>query len=154
MKIKKVLANNRKKAFEITTAQAAYDFPYSRLTPKPSEDDPIQEMFADPEIGHNGFTYRLASGREDTVVLDQVLEYNKDPEYLRRDLLYRLTLKAQKRIKDVGASKREVIRRMGTTPTQFYRLMDQKNTNKTIDQMVKLLAALDCSVGLTFDEAA
>jgi len=43
---------------------------------------------------------------------------------------------------------------MGTTPTQLYRLLDQKNVNKTIDQMVKLLAALDCPVDLIFGEAA
>jgi predicted XRE-type DNA-binding protein len=154
MKVKKVVANNRKKAFEITTAQAVYDFPFSRLTLKPTEKNPVAEAFSDAEIGHEGFTYRLTSGMEDTIVMDQVLEYAKDPEYLRRDLLFRLTLKAQACMEELQISKREIVRRMGTTPAQFYRLMDQKNTNKTIDQMVKLLAAMDCSVDVVFGEAA
>ena len=154
MKVKKVVANNRKKAFEVTTAHAVYDYPYSRLSLMPGEKNPVQEVFSDPEIGHDGFTYRLTSGDEDTILMDQVLEYAKDPEYLRRDLLFRLTIQAQKRMKETKASKREITRRMGTTPAQFYRLMDQKNLNKTIDQMVKLLAALDCPVNLVFDDAA
>ena len=43
---------------------------------------------------------------------------------------------------------------METSPTQFYRLMDQTNTHKTIDQMVKLLAALECSVEIKFTDWA
>ncbi len=154
MKIKKVIANNRKKAFEVHAGASVYVFPYSRLRLKPSEKAPLLEVFPDPEIGCEGFTYRLTSGKEDTVLMDQVLEYAKDPDYLRKQLLFKLTLKAQKRAGELQVSKREVIRRMGTTPTQFYRLMDQKNTHKTLDQMVRLLAALDCSVDFLFDEAA
>lgn len=154
MKVKKVVANNRKKAFEIKVGQQIFEFPYSRLLLKPSEKNPIEKVFPDAEISYDGFTYRLASGKEDTVLLDQVLEYAKDPEYLRKMLLFKLTIQAQKVIKNLGISKREVIRRMGTTPTQFYRLVDQKNTSKTIDQMIKLLAALDCPVDLVFEVAA
>lgn len=157
MKVKKVIANNRKKAFEVTTAQAIFEFPFSRLVLKPSGNGSIQEVFPDPEVNHTGFTYRLRSGEEDTVLMDQVLEYAKDPEYLRKMLLFKLTMQAQKRIKELRVSKREIIRRMGVTPTQFYRLIDQKNTRKTIDQMVKLLNALDCPVEIIFpgiDKAA
>jgi hypothetical protein len=46
------------------------------------------------------------------------------------------------------------MRRVGTSPTQFYRLIDQTFYRKTIDQMVRLLAALDCPVDLVFQEAA
>lgn len=154
MKIRTVSPNNRKKAFEITTPRATYEFPYSRLRLKPSTDDPVQEVFPDPEVGQNGFTYRLVSGQEDTVLMDQVLEYTKDSEYLRQALLFKLTLKAQERIRELGISRREVIRRMGTTPTQFYRLIDQKNAGKTLDQMLKLMVALDLQVDLIIGEAA
>ena len=94
------------------------------------------------------------SGKEDTVLMDRLLDYAKDPEYVRTMILFKLTLKARDRVKELGVSKREVIRRMGTTPTQFYRLMDNDNLNKTIDQMVKLLSALDCSVSFVVEEAA
>lgn len=154
MKIKKVAANNRKRAFEITAARGTYEYPYSRLKPAPGPGTVVKSVASDPEVGHEGFSYRLDSRKEGTVLMDQVLEYSKDPDYLRKMLLFKLTMKAKKRIEELGIKKREVIRRMRTTPTQFYRLLDQKNTGKTIDQMVKLLAALDCPIDLVFEEAA
>ena len=42
----------------------------------------------------------------------------------------------------------EIIRRLGTSATQFYRLLDQTNYSKSIKQMVTLLAILDCEVDL------
>jgi hypothetical protein len=154
MKVKKVAANNRKKAFLITTTKGNYEFPFSQLDTAPKTNDPIVRLYPDPEVGFDGFTYLLSSGKEDTVLMDRVLEYLKDPEYVRGRLLFQLTIQAQERIKELGVSKREIIRRMHTTPTQFYRLIDQKNTNKTIDQMVKLLTALDCTVNLSVSNAA
>ncbi len=41
-----------------------------------------------------------------------------------------------------------------TSPTQLYRLLDQTNTNNSIDQMAKLLAALDCYVDVVFKKEA
>ena len=42
--------------------------------------------------------------------------------------------------------KREIIRRLGTSATQFYRLLDQTNYRKSLDQPLSLLQALDCDV--------
>ena len=80
--------------------------------------------------------------------LEQVLEYNQDPGYLRDALLYRLTLEAQKRVQASPLARREIIRRLGTSATQFYRLLDQTNYRKTIDQLLSLLHVLDCEVDL------
>jgi predicted XRE-type DNA-binding protein len=82
------------------------------------------------------------------VHVEQVLEYNRDPSYLRDQLLYRLTLEAQRRIGESPLSKREIIRRLGTSATQFYRLLDQTNYSKSVDQLVSLLQVLDCEVDL------
>jgi len=65
-----------------------------------------------------------------------------------------MTIVAQENIKQSGLRKREIIRRMGVTPTQFYRLMDQKNVRKTVDQMMRLLSALDYRVDFIFKRAA
>lgn len=155
MKIRKVEANNRKKSFDVVTAAAQrFEYPYSRLRTKPSAADRIAHVRVDPEIGGEGFTYTLESGKADTILLDQVFEYNKDTEYLREMLLYKLSLKAQKLLHDRGISKREVIRRLRTSPVQFYRLLDQTFHHKTIDQMIRLLAALDCPVDVVFRKAA
>jgi hypothetical protein len=45
-------------------------------------------------------------------------------------------------------SKREICRRLGTSATQRYRLLDQTNYGKSIDQVLRLLRALDCDVDL------
>jgi len=103
-------------------------------------------VFVDPELGDEAFTYRLKSGREGTVHVEQVLDYHKDPAYLRDVLLYRLTLEAQRRVAETALSKREIIRRLCTSAAQFYRLLDQTDYAKSVDQVLRLLTVLDCEV--------
>jgi predicted XRE-type DNA-binding protein len=148
MKITKVTANNRRKAFEIATRSGLFLFPYVEADPSPSSTDPVREAYPDREIGREGFTYVLASGREGTVHMDNVLEYNKDPNYMADKLLYNLTVEARKRVEQSELSTREIIRRLGTSATQFYRLLDQTNYSKSLKQLVALLAILDCEVDL------
>jgi hypothetical protein len=148
MKIKKVTHNNRKKAFEVTTYAKAYLFPYAKLEVRPSPDNPITSLYIDKELDNEAFTYELESGDEGTVHIDHVLQYNRDPRYMRDLMLYKLTLAAQKRVKSTALSKRELIRRLGTSPAQFYRLLDQTNYKKSIDQLMALLHILDCEVDL------
>ena len=148
MKIRSVTHNNRKKAFEVKTSRKTFQLPYSKIDPQPSVADPIIRVFIDKELGREGFTYVLDSGKEGTVHIEQVLEYNQDPSYLRDALLYKLTVEAQRRVKASPLSKREIIRRLGTSATQFYRLLDQKNYQKSVDQLLSLLHVLDCDVDL------
>ncbi len=149
MKIRRVMANNRRKVFEVTLAgKKRLVFPFARLEVQPTSDDPIANVYVDRELGAEGFTYVLKSGREGTVHVEDVLEYNRDPDHLRDLLLYRLTLEAQKRIAATRLAKREIIRRLGTSPTQLYRLLDQTNYRKSVDQMLRLLQVLDCDVQL------
>ena len=145
MKIAQVKANNRREAFEVSMRGKHMFFPFVQLEMPPSGDDPVTKAYVDRK---EGFTYVLASGREGTVHGEQVLEYNRDPDHLRDLLLYRLTLEAQKRISTTRLAKREIIRRLGTSPTQLYRLLDQTNYRKSIDQLLRLLKVLDCDVDL------
>jgi hypothetical protein len=148
MKMRAVVGNNRKKVFEVKTATRTLALPYAKVDPRPTAQDPLEWVFVDQELDREGFSYVLASGREGTVHVEQVLEYNQDPGYLRDALLYRLTIEAQKQLQASLLSKREIIRRLGTSAAQFYRLLDQTNYRKTIDQMLSLLHVLDCSVDL------
>lgn len=148
MKIKKILPNNRKKAFEVTTYNKDYLFPYAKLEVPPSRENPIAKVYVDKELDNEAFTYELRSGDEGTVHMDHVLQYNRDPRYMRDLLLYKLTLVAQDRVKSSSLSKRELIRRLGTSPAQFYRLLDQTNYKKSIDQLMALLHILDCEIDL------
>ena len=148
MKIRSVRPNNRKHAFEVGTWRGHFPFPYAKSDPAPSASDPLREVFVDDELGREGFTYRLASGSEGSVHVDQVLEYNQDPGYMRDLLLYRLTIEAQKCLDASPLSKREIIRRLGTSPAQFYRLLDPTNYRKSVDKVLFLLHVLDCDVDL------
>lgn len=146
MKIRSVKANNRRKAFEVKTHSRTLPFPYIKAEPRPTADDSVKTASVDKELGREAFVYVLKSGAEGTIHIDQVLEYNKDPRYLRDLLLYRLTLEAQERVAESSLSKREIIRRLGTSAAQFYRLLDQTNYRKSVDQVLNLLHVLDCDV--------
>jgi hypothetical protein len=148
MKIQSVTHNNRKKAFQVKASKKLFQLPYSRVDPQPDAADPIARVFVDKELGDEGFTYVLESGKEGTVHGEQVLEYNQDPRYLRDALLYKLTIEAQKRVEASALSKREIIRRLGTSAMQFYRLLDQTNFRKSVDQLLSLLHVLDCDIEL------
>ena len=142
MKIKTVTANNRKKVFEVSTTSETYPFPYALLRTQPDSDNRIAEVYPDEELGSEAFTYRLLDGREDTVHLDAVLEYNRDPAYLNDLLLHRLTVEAQNAVESSDLSKRELIRALGTSASQFYRLLDTTNHTKSVGQMLALLHLL------------
>ena len=148
MKIRAVRANNRRKAFELATGKDRFLYPFAKLDPRPSAGDPIVKVWVDKELASEAVTYVQASGREGTVHIEQVLEYNKDSDFLRDRLLYRLTLEVQKRVAASPLPRREIIRRLGTSATQFYRLLDQTNYSKSVDQLVSLLQILDCDVEL------
>jgi hypothetical protein len=148
VKIRSIRHNSRKKVFEVRTSAKALVLPFSKADPAPTTEDPVAEIFVDEETGHEAFTYVLRSGRTGTVHVDQVLEYNRDPAYLRDLLLYRLTVEAQKRLAESPLSKREIVRRLGTSAAQLYRLLDQTNYRKSVDQVLALLQVLNCDVEL------
>lgn len=148
MRIRSVAINNRRKAFEVKTPRKVLALPFSRVRPQPGVDDPVVRAVVDKDLGREGFTYFLRSGKEGSVHIEQVLEYNKDPDYLRDLLLYQLTIEAQNRVQSSRLSKREIIRRLHTSAAQFYRLLDQTNYRKSVDQLLALLHVLDCEIEL------
>lgn len=146
MKINRVRANNRKRAFEVETRRGTLVFPYSKAAPVPSSEDPVDEVFVDAELGREAFTFSLASGAEGTVHVDAVLEYNQDPAYMADLALYRLTTDARVKFDASPLSAREVARRLGTSPAQLYRLLDPTNYAKSVRQLLSLLYVLGYDV--------
>jgi hypothetical protein len=144
VRIDSVKPNNRRRAFEIELGGKCYPFPYEKCEAVPTAQDPVVNIEIDWETAHEGFVYHLASGIEGYVHGEQALDYNRDPEYMRQLLVHRLTVEANKRMKASRLSKREIIRRLGTSPTQLYRLLDTTYYGKTVDAMLQLLWALDC----------
>jgi hypothetical protein len=154
LKIVRVEANNRKRTFEILAEEGEYSFPFAKLAARPTRTDRVRDVYPDPEAGCEAFTYRLESGGGDTVHLDVVLEYNRDPALLNELLLYRLTVMVREALEESGLSKREVIRRLGTSASQFYRLLDPTYYGKSVGQMLALLHILGIEVELLARPAA
>ena len=146
MKIRSVSVSRRRDAINVRTWRRTYPFPVARLDPAPTLDDEIVECSVDAELAREAFGYRLRSGAVGTVHIEQVLEAYEDPRYLRDLLLYKLTIEAQSRIEAAPISKRELARRLKTSLTQIYRLLDQTNYRKSVDQVLGLLRVLDCDV--------
>ncbi len=149
MKMRSVTSSNRRNEFTVVTRSGnTYTFPYAEADPRPGSDDRIEEVFIDKELGNEAFTYILESGKEGSVHLEQVLEYNEDPKYLAELLIYKLTLEAKKGIEESGLSMRQIAKRLNTSVPQLYRLSDPANTRKSMSQLVALLHVLNCDVDL------
>lgn len=146
MKIDEVKSNSRKRSFELRSGSRHFSFPYVKCDPRASSADPVRQVYVDWELANEGFTYVLASGAEGSVMMDQILDYVMDPAFMRKMLLHKLTIEAARCLEESGLSKREVIRRLGTSPAQVYRLLDTANYGKSVDQMLKLLQVLGCEV--------
>jgi predicted XRE-type DNA-binding protein len=149
MKIRMVECNNQKRAFEVTTFSGrAFSFPYAKASPSPESANQVRDAYPDAELGKEAFTYVLESGDEGTVHVDHLLEYSDDPAYMARLALHKLTVEARKRVEESPLSKREIMRRLGTSQAQLYRLLDPTNYKKSMNQLVALLAAVDCEVDM------
>lgn len=149
MKIRSVTPNNRRNEFSVVTRSGAeYAYPYAKADPRPGPEDRIEEVFVDKELGSEAFTYVLASGKEGSTHIEQVLEYNEDPKYLADLLTYKLTLEAQQGIEGSGLSRRHIAKRLRTSLPQLYRLLDPANSNKSMNQLVALLHILNRDVDI------
>jgi hypothetical protein len=146
MKIKRVSCNNYRKCFEVETAKGVFTFPFVKAEVAPTMKDKVKEVLVDKELGSEWISYRLESGKGGAIPLDAFLDYNRDPEYLSKMFLHRLTVDAVEKLKTSSVPRRELARRLHTSPAQLYRLLDTANQSKTIDQMIKLLAVLGYEV--------
>lgn len=154
MKVKQVAVNNKKRVFIVSTSKGRYEYPFSKLEVQPSASNPIVAVAPDVEIESAGFEYQLKSGRKDTILIDQLLDYNRDPEYLCVQVLHDLTNKANGIIEKSNIRKRELARSLKTSPKQLYRLLDPAFYGKTINQMIRLLHYLGQEVEVKVKRAA
>ena len=133
----------RKRQVELTdTRGQTLRLPFGRMDPRPRRAADIEAIGFDRAIGRHGVVYRLANGREGAVLWDHCLDYNADPAYVEQALLRQLTREARASFRASGLAKRDVARRLATSPTQLYRLLDLGQTKKSVGQMVALLHVL------------
>ena len=64
----------------------------------------------DPELGDEGFTYRLRSGAVGSIHMDSVLEHNEDPSQIAELKMYGPTQEVRRRFEASGLTTREVAR--------------------------------------------
>jgi hypothetical protein len=152
MKIKAVAFNNRRKVFRVETAKGEFEYPYSKSDPAPKRGNYVREAYVDKELGNEAFTFVLDSGEEGSVPLDAVLEYNKDPDLMNELLTYNLSLALKKAVANRSISKREIIRRLGTSPAQFYRIFEPSSSGKSLGQISRLLTLLDYDLELVIKD--
>jgi len=154
VKLRGVRANNRTRCFEADTPRGLLTMPYAKVSPPPSRADRVARVYVDPELGREAFTYELASGREGSVHVDALLEEHEDPAYMVDLLIHRLTIEARRRMDATHLSSREVCRRLGTSATQLYRLLDERDGSTSLRQLMVLLSVLGCQVELRTRDAA
>ena len=93
--------------------------PYVKLNVPPSTSDPVVRTFVDRSQGRDEFRYVLKSGRQGTVDVDTIWDYNDPPVALRDRLLNKLTRDAQRLMRSTPLSVREISRRLSTSPAQI-----------------------------------
>jgi len=152
MKIKAAIVNNKKKCLQIETSNHTFHLPFVKLRLQPTATNKITNILVDPELAREAVTYQLESGEEDSISVDAFLDYNKDADFMIQATLYQLTLTALKLVKSAQLGKREIARKLQTSPAQLYRLLDTTNTKKTLDQMFKLIHHLGGNLNVSMFE--
>lgn len=150
MRISKITIDRRKRQLLISAGRRQFAYPFALI----AKDAVVLDAHPDPETGDEAMTLYLGNGKELTIHLDDIRAQLGDTEHQREMLLYELTLQAQAQVARRGIAKRSLCRLLGTSPAQVYRLLDQTCYTKTIDQMLRLLNVLGCTVRLDVSQAA
>ncbi len=148
MKVKSVKANNRARRLELTTSRGVHHFPYAQLDPVPTSDNRIEDVFVDREIAREGVTYRLEDGAEQSLLLDQVLFFNHEPDYMRELLVRKASALAGRLLQETPLSTRAVARLLATNSAQVNRLADPNTTTNHLENVLALLHVLDAEIEL------
>ncbi|MHB8051605.1 MAG: hypothetical protein ACYDHQ_10405 [Coriobacteriia bacterium] len=146
MRIESARLDNRRRAFVLVTERGSFSYPYTKADPAPTPADRVVDLRIDEEMAGEAIVYRLSSGREGFVHVEMALDYNREPSYMRDLFLHQLTVEALRAFEQSGLAKREVIRRLGTSPAQLYRLLDPADYSKSVDKMLELLSVLGCDI--------
>ncbi len=156
--IKKFEVNYRKKCFTVFLSdKKTYSLPFASIPIdiRPTHENKIIKTYVDPELANQCLTYFLSShpNKEQPIHIDNFLYYNRDPSFMRDLLLYNLSAQAQELFKKSNLSKNEIIRRLDTSPSQLYRLLDQTNYKKSVDEMLRLVSVLGYTVEFKIKKA-
>lgn len=150
-KFRKVRLDNKKRVFHLEyTSRLKVECPYSSLGIRGK----VIEAAPDPETGHHSFYFVLENGKKNYVPFDQPLHIIQNPEYVKERTLYEMTKRLNEFIRKAGVPKRELARRLGTSMSQFARLLDTTNYKKELLRLVEIAAMLNYEFEWEFKKAA
>lgn len=123
-------------------------FPFANADPALPHQDAIETLFIDTEAARAAFTYVLGSGREGTIHVEQVLEYNLDPTYLRALLLYRLTRRSPEHNRRTTVIEAEIDAPAQDIGCAVESPSRQTNNRKSVERLIRVLYVLGRDVDL------
>ena len=148
---KKVAYDNKKRVFHLEyTTDLKLDCPYSALGIR----NKVVEAGPDSEVGGHSFYFVLDNGKKDYVPYDQPLHIVQNPEYVKEQALYEDTRQLNEFIEKAGISKRELARRLGTSMSQLFRLLDAPNYKKELSRLIEIAAMMDYEFVWRFKKVA
>lgn len=149
-KFKAVTFDNKKRVFHLEyTSGLKVNCPYSAL----GIHGKVTEAGPDSEVGSHAFYFVLENGKKDYVPYDQPLHIVQNPEYVKQQTLFDMTLAINKFIKKEKVSKRELARRLNTSTSQLSRLLDTTNYKKELSRLIEIGAMLDYKFKWEFKKA-
>ena len=146
--ISRVGFNNRKRAFEFQIGSQTYVVPYARAGI--TRDERVARVSVEHGGDHDALRYvlkwrrRRAVSRIGIVTVDEACEYYA--ERLGDRVRRKLAREAKTRVEASSLSRRELIRRLGTSPGQFYRLIDEREDRASFGQLLALLEVVGAEV--------
>ena len=150
-KFELVTFNNKKKVFHlIYTSGLQVECPYSSL----SIGKNVVEAGPDKEVGSHCFYFVLENGYTGCVPFDQPLHIIRHPDYVREEVLYKVTVELQDIIALKKIPKRELARRLKTSVTQVNRLLDQTNYNKDLSRLIEIATIIGYEFKWSLKKAA
>lgn len=149
-KFKTVEFNNKKRVFHLQyTSGLQLECPFSAI----GLNQKVVEAGPDLEAGGHSFFYVLEDGSKDYVPYDQPLHITQHPEYVKEQALYEMTKLINQFIRKEKISKRELARRLHTSPSQLERLLDPTNHKKELSRLIEIAALLNYEFRWEFKKA-
>lgn len=150
-KIRQVSVNNRKKELSVVYTSGKQIVVHYGLV---GIEKNVTDAWPDPETGHRSIVLDYADGTQDFMPYDQPLAAVKDPEFLLRNDLERLTARIRQEAKRQRVSLRHIARQLGTSDNQIQRLLNPRILNKNLQQLYRIAAMLGLKVDLRLEAAA
>ncbi len=150
-KFKSVQFNNKKKVFHlIYTSGLEVDCPYSAL----KIDKNVVEAGPDKEVGNHSFYFILENDYTGYVPFDQPLHIINHPDYVKEEVMCKLTIELRDIVASRNISKRELARRLETSVTQVNRLLDQTNYKKDLSRLIEIATIIGYEFKWSLKKAA